>query len=251
MTDRPAEETRIHTRLLRFTLAVEDCRAYWEHVDPAAPVAPSTQAFEEHWFGAKSQARVKITLANLHARFDAFPSALAALCLWRPSSPDTRRAICHWHTQLADPLYRAFTGEFLVQRRDGPRAEIDRDRVAYWVDEQQPGRWASATLQGGWASKLLTTAHDAGLVGATADPRPLTYPKVPDDALAYQLHLLREVEFEGTLTDNPYLASVGLTGGFLEDRLRGLDGVDFRRMGDLTDFNFHAPDLRTWAEGIR
>ena len=122
--------------------------------------------------------------------------------------------------------------------------------MAYWVDEQQPGRWASATLQGGWASKLLTTAHDAGLVGAPADPRPLTYPKVPDNALAYLLHLLREVEFEGTLTDNPYLASVGLTGGFLEDRLRRLAGIAYRRMGDLPAFSFRAPALRTWVEGL-
>ncbi|MCX5953197.1 MAG: hypothetical protein NTZ40_06835 [Cyanobacteria bacterium] len=36
------------------------------------------------------------------------------------------------------------------------------------------------------------------------------FPLVPDDALTYLLHLLREVDFEGTVLANPYLRSVGL-----------------------------------------
>ncbi|HRI08769.1 MAG TPA: hypothetical protein PKW35_13185, partial [Nannocystaceae bacterium] len=41
MTARPAEETRVHTRLLKATLETEDARAYWQRVDPAhLPVHP-------------------------------------------------------------------------------------------------------------------------------------------------------------------------------------------------------------------
>ena len=247
MNARPREETKVHTRLLRFTLGTEDSRAYWEQVDPddASPII--ARAYEQHWFGSKSQARVETTIANMRARYDAFPDALEVLRTWRFMSPDTRRLICHWHLQLSDPIYRAFTGRFLVTRRGSLRAEIDRDLVVQWVEDEHPGRWAVSTRIG-WASKLLTTAFDAHLVGSTKDPRPLRYPKVPDDALAYAMHLLRGIALEGSLVDNPYLASVGLSGGFLEDRLRSLPGITYGRMGDLIDFEFDAPDLRAWAE---
>ena len=51
-----------------------------------------------------------------------------------------------------------------------------------------------------------------------------------------------------TLTDNPYLASVGLFDGFLDQRLRALAGVTYRRMAHLTDFEWDASSLATWAE---
>ena len=79
------------------------------------------------------------------------------------------------------------------------------------VADQGPGRWTMATKVQ-FASKLLSAAYAAGLVASRRDPRPLTVPRVPDDALEYLLYLLREVEFEGTLLDNPYVASVGLDG---------------------------------------
>lgn len=246
---RPAEETAIHTRLLRFTLGIDESRAYWAHVDPddgADTPARALTAFEHHWFGTRTQARVEGIVGYLRPRYDAFPEALGVLRRWPRMDPDTRRAICHWHTQLADPLYRTFTGDFLVARRGHARPTIDRDRVVGWVDEVQPGRWAASTrIQ--WASKLLSAAHEAGLVGGTRDPRPLTWPRVPDAALAYLLHLLRGVDFEGALLDNPYLASVGLTGPALDDRLRTLPGVEHRRMGDLTEMHWAAPDLDAWA----
>ena len=67
---------------------------------------------------------------------------------------------------------------------------------------------------------------------------------------AQNKHLLRGVSFDGTMTDNPYLASVGLVGPVLEDRLRSLAGVSFSRMGDLIEFHWKAPDLMTWAEAL-
>ena len=99
-----------------------------------------------------------------------------------------------------------------------------------------------------FASKLLSAASEAGIISAKRDPRSLLLPKVPDLALAYLLYLLRGTRFEGTLTENPYLASVGLSEGFLDQRLRALPGITFRRMAHLTEFEWDAPTLSAWAQ---
>ena len=245
------EETVVHTRLLRFTLGIEESRAYWRRVDPddgLEGAARALRAFESHWFGLRSQARVETIVANLRPRYDAFRPALDALRAWTAHGdmePDTRRLICHWHTQLADPMYRAFTGEFLVERRFLSSPAVTRDRVVEWVERRAPDRWA-VTTRTQWASKLLSAAFEAGLLQTNRDPRLPVWPRVSDDALLYLLHLLRALEFEGALLDNPYLASVGLAGGALGDRLRGLDGVRYARMGDLAELEFDAPPLAPW-----
>ena len=95
-----------------------------------------------------------------------------------------------------------------------------------------------------FASKLLSAAYSATVVTSNRDPRPIGMPRVPDEALEYLLYLLRETEFEGSLLDNPYLSSVGLEGAILEERLRGLPGLAFRRQGDLIDFGWRHHDLR-------
>jgi hypothetical protein len=244
---RPAEVTDVHTRLLKCALIVPESRAWWQHVDPTSRVHPAAQAFEEFWFGAKSQGRVKVLISNLRARYDAFPAALAVLKGWPDMDPESRTAICHWHLQLADPLYRAFAGDYLPERRMGARAEIRQDQVVSWVSQQGPGRWTMSTrIQ--FASKLLSCAFTAGLVAGRRDPRPLSFPRIPDPALGYLLHLLREVDYEGTMTDNPYLRSVGLESGVLEDRLRGLPELHYRRLGDHVDFGWRFGDLAAWAE---
>ena len=97
------------------------------------------------------------------------------------------------------------------------------------------------------ASKLLTAAHGAGLVASTRDPRPLAYLRVEAVALGYLLYLLRGIEFEGTLLDNPYVGSLGLQGEALEDSLRQVPGLRFRRQGNLLDFGWTYPDLASWA----
>ncbi|HSP79852.1 MAG TPA: DUF1819 domain-containing protein [Myxococcaceae bacterium] len=243
-----SEETEIHTRLLRLALGVEESRAYWASVEPSVPAAPrALLAFEQRWFGAKSLERVRTLLSNFAARYDAFPEALGVLRRWREMTPQTRQLLCHWHLQLSDPLYRRFTGDFLVARRAGAQPKLDRDVVLRWLKREFPERWGESTLIQ-FASKLLSAASEAGLVSPRKDPRSLLYPKVPDEALAYLLHLLRGLSFQGTLTDNPYLASVGLTEGFLDQRLRALPGLGFRRMGHLTEFDWAAPSLAAWAE---
>lgn len=242
--ERAAEVTEIHTRLLRCSLEVEPARAYWRHAgtDPIT----AERAFEQYWFGARSLPRVRVLLANMRARFDAYPSALAVLGRWTTMDLATRRAICHWHLQLSDPLYRAFTGGFLAVRHQRQEPQVRRQGVIHWIDEQAPGRWTTSTrIQ--FASKLLTAAHDAELVSGTRDPRPLVFPMVTDVALTYLLYLLRDVAFEGSLLRNPYLASVGLEGSKLDGRLRGLSGLSFARQGDVHELQWSFASLAEWA----
>lgn len=247
---RPAEVTAVHTRILRCTLAVGDARAYWGVPDLGPVAGRADRAFKEYWFGARSHARVEVLLANLRLRFDGYPEALAVLRAWPDMDPATRAVVCHWHLQLVDPLYRAFTGDFLAKRRAGERPEVTRALAAAWVGEQDSGKW-TMTTRIEFASKLLSAAAEAGIVGARIDPRPLRVPRVPDDALLYLLHLLRTVDFDGTLIDNPYLASVGLTGDALATRLRTLPGVRYARQGDLHDVVWEHDSLSSWFASVR
>lgn len=239
-----AEETRVHTRILKCALEEQDARAYWQHASETTEV-DAEKAFEGYWFGARSLARVKVLLTNFRHRFDAFPPSLSVLHNWVDMSPDTRRLICHWHLQLSDPMYREFSGELLAQRRASHKPELTRDIVLSWVDPKSDA-WTMATkIQ--FASKLLSAAYAAGLVGSTRDPRPLLFPRVPDDALEYLLYLLRNIRFEGSLTDNPYLRSVGLDADFLGSRLRSCPNVGLQRSGSLAEFSWRHESLEDWA----
>jgi hypothetical protein len=245
--ERLSEVTDTHTRLLRLALGVEESRSYWEHVDPAVPAGDrALLAFEQRWFGSKSLERVRFLLASFADRYDAYPEALGVLRRWRAMDAATRQVVCHWHLQLSDPLYRRFTGKFLVERRGLRDPKVDRDIALRWVKSEFPGRWSEATCVQ-FASKLLSAASEAGVISPKRDPRALLLPKVPDVALAYLLHLLRGLRFAGTLTENLYLASVGLVEGFLDQRLRALPGMTFRRMAQLTEIEWDAPTLGAWA----
>jgi hypothetical protein len=234
----------MHTRLLKCALEVEDSRAYWDRTDGTEKIV-AKQAFDEYWFGARSLSRVEVLLANFRARFAEFPSALRVLHNWSDMAPDTRKLICHWHVQLTDPLYRSFTGDYLLERRAHSRVQITRDLVIAWIGKHGAERWTTSTrIQ--FASKLLSCVYSAGLVSSNRDPRPLTLPRVSDDALGYIIYLLRRVEFAGTLLDNPYLASVGLSGTYLEERLRTFPGMQFRRQANLIDFGWRHEDLDEW-----
>ena len=244
--DGAGEVVVIHTRLLRLALGVEDARRYWEHVDRAVTGAARTeQAFEQRWFGAKSLERVRYLLAAFQFRYDAFPQALAALVRWRAMDTASRTMVCHWHLQLSDPIYRRFSDELLNQRRVMANPKIDRDAVLRWVKATYPDKWGEATCVQ-FASKLLSAALEAGLV-SRRDPRALLVPKVTDQALTYLLYLLREIRFEGSLDDNPYLRSVGIDAHLLAARVRTLPGVTLHRMMHLTDFSWSHPDLASWA----
>ncbi len=245
MSEAPQGVQQVHTRLLKCALGVDDARAYWARAHQ--PVS-AERAFEDYWFGAKSIARVKVLLTNFRARFDAFPESLPVLRTMTMSA-STRSAICHWHLQLADPLYRAFTGTFLPERQHLLRREFTRDLVIGWVEDQGPGRWTASTrIQ--FASKLLSAAFSAGLLTRNRDPRTPIWPPIEDRALEYLLHLLRGVKMQGTLLDNPYLTSVGLSGNDLEERLRRLPSIKFTRQGSLVDMVWHHSSLTAWAASI-
>lgn len=238
------EVVQEHSRLLKCALQAEESRAYWERRRGGPPTA--LEAFEGYWFGAKSLPRVEVLLANFRHRYEAFPPSLEALAAWRGMSGQTRRVICHWHLQLADPLYRRFTGTFLPERREGPRRSVTRDLALRWVEDHGPAGWTHGTkLQ--FASKLLSSAYSAGLVDSNRDPRPLALPRVEEEALEYLLYLLREIRFDGTLLDNPYLRSVGIDADDLERRLAASPALRLERQASLVDFRWAHSDLPTWA----
>jgi hypothetical protein len=244
---RPAEATVVHTRILRCTLAPDDCYAYWRNVDPGVP--PSERApiaFRERWFGVKSEARVRTLVPDMVERFDSYPSALALLRALGPIPSRLRPLLCHVHVQLADPVYRRFTGELLPRRRREGYRTIDRDTVVRWVDELEPGRWGAATRIK-FASNLLAAAHEVGLVGSTRDPRPLVVPFVPEVVLGYVLYLLREVRFEGTLVDNPYLRSLGVEGDAPSVALARVPGVRLAELGGARELTFLQPSLLAYG----
>lgn len=244
-----AEIDKFHTRLLRVSLALEESRAYWDRMTLETPKLKRAElAFENRWFGSKSMARVQRLLAEFGHRYDDYPAAIAVLLQWQPRDLITRQNICHWHLQLTDPMYRAFTGTFLEERRSHPNASINRDIVARWVSQNLTSEWASATVLR-MATALITCATAAGLCDRAGTDRTLTYPKVTDAALTYWLYFLRGVTFQGTVLNNPYFASVGLSDRFLEQRLRQLSGLGFSRMGDLHEFDWRYANIQAWAIG--
>ena len=136
-----SETTESHTHLLRCALALDESRAYWARVDSDDSRPRAEVAFEEYWFGAKSLPWVKLLIANMRVRFDAFPDALAVLQRWHDMLPETRAAICHWHVQLTDPIYRRFSGDYLTERHHALRPEVRRTSVISWLADQVPEGW--------------------------------------------------------------------------------------------------------------
>ena len=245
MSEAPAEESTMHTRIMKCALQVDESRAYWAHAD-ARSEPSSTEAFERYWFGAKTMPRVKVLLSNMRARYSAYPNALWVLHRWPAMEPSIRRLITHWHVQLSDPLYRAFTADYLVERRGLPDPSVSRAAVIRWVEGQGPTRWTHAShVQ--FASKLLSSAFAAGLVGSARDPRPVTLPRVDLLALEYLLHLLREVRIEGSLVDNPYARSVGIEPADLGAELRRSETIEVQALGSVTELHFRFGSLRDWA----
>jgi hypothetical protein len=254
MLERATEVTEPHTQLLRVTLEVDNARVYWQRAtNPPAVSAEqeAERAFVEFWFGTKSMQRLRNLIAAFRARFAVFPGALEALQAWPDMDRQTRVLVCHWHLQLSDPLYRRFTGDYLVERRQGGRGTVSRGPVLRWMGEVDVDeRWSAAT-RAGFASKLLSAAHAAGLVDSVRDPRGLSLPRVPAAALGYLMYLLRSVQFAGSLHANPYLRSVGLEGGSVDDKLRAVAGLSCRRVGDLSDFTWDYESLADWVRHTR
>ncbi len=244
---RLTETNDVHTRLLRLTLAVEESRAYWTHGDPLRdPQAEAQQAFEQRWFGAASLVRTRQLLTYMRARFGRSPEGFAVLRGLAKAEQTTRRLLCHWHLQFDDPIYRTFTDEYLLDRRELGAPTLTRDQVVGWLETQFPGRWGAQTLAQ-YGRKLLTAASEAGLVTARIDPRKLLWPTVSDQALTYLFYFLRDADFAGTLTDNPYLRCVGLAGPVLGDRVRRLPDLRWSHVGNVDEFTWAHENLAAWA----
>ena len=247
MTQHMKEMGEVHARLIKAGLEIDASRAYWAHADGRRAVR-AQEAFDGYWFGARSLDRVKDLLSNMQVRYDAYPDALVTLNRWNDMAPDTRRLICHWHLMLADPVYRAFVGNFLPERLDRGVNDVRADVVTAWIARFAGERWTTPTRKR-IASSLMSAARDAGLTEPGREPRPLTLPRVPDEALTYLLYLLRGVAIDGTLLKNPYLASVGLSGDALVSRLRSLRDLTYARQANLTDIVWKYPNVRAWADG--
>lgn len=241
-----SEITEVHTHLLRLMLSVSDCDSYFESVDATLTGEARVEAaFEGRWFGPKSLARVRTLLANMALRFDRFPQALAVLQAYR-IPPGWRALVCHWHLQLADPVYRAFTGSFLPERVEAGVETLDRGAAARWVTELGAGRWSPVTNQK-FASNLLGAAHEAGLLEGRRDPRRIALPAPGDLALGYLLYLLRGVDFKGTLSENAYLASVGVRADDFVGRCGRAAGVRVLGKGSVHSVEWAYDDLWAWA----
>jgi hypothetical protein len=241
-----AEVTEVHSRLLRCSLCADESRAYWSNIDPDRSRDSAVHAFAQSWFGAKSEPWTTELLSNMRLRFDTFPESLRVLAGWRAMRFETRRLICHLHVQLTDPLYRTFTGAFLPARRESIRPSVQRQTVIDWVAEFGPPRWALKTqLQ--FATRLLSCSLAAGLLGGNRDPRDAVTPHVPDEVLTYLLYLLRDLSFDGTLIDNPYLASLGVIGRVVDERFNTLSSIHFRRIGSTFEIGWIYPNLERWA----
>lgn len=245
--ERPSEATEYQTRLLRCSIEVEHSRSYWKHVQQAATEGTAEVAFNRYWFGARSMPRVELLLTNFRERFDAFPPALQVLHRWNSLDSVERRVICHWHLQLADRLYRKFTGNWLVKQRRQSRTAVVRDSVVHWIEDIVPRRWSLSTRIR-FAQRLVHAAVEAGLLKGKRDPRQLQIPRVSDEALTYILYLLRGIRFQGSLPDNPYLLSVGISGSNMERRLRALPAFRFCKQGDLFEFDWRHDGLWDWAD---
>lgn len=243
MSERPTEVTALHTRLLRVTLEVESSVAFWSQADPALSHAQlATQAFEGSWFGKRSAPRTRKLVDELASRFFPFPQALAVLAGWNDMAPAVKSVVCHWHVQLTDAVYRRFSGELLTELRGPEGAVITRPLVADWIEGLAPGRWSMSTRLK-FSSNLITIGAEAGLIAPSSKERTMRAPDVPDEALAYLLHLLREIDFEGTLLDNPYVRSVGLSPDSIDKALQRLG-----KRQDQPVEDWMAPSLSQWFE---
>lgn len=249
-----AESNNWHSRILRVTLSVEESAVFWERARPDETSGQlNVRAFEERWYGSRSEERVRKLHEDFVARYS-FPGTREALAIWaaRGMPAEARRLVAHWHLQLADPLYRLFTGTWLVERRATGHTTVDRDVVARWLQESLAADYSAATRQM-FAGKLLTAAGQAGLLTA-GTVRTIRFPSCPLEPLGYLLYLLRAVSFEGSFHDNPYLRSMDMVGPRLEGRL--VEGQlagwwRYARMGELVEMQWTWPDVVTWRQEVR
>lgn len=241
-----SETVDAHTRMMKCTLEVEPSRSYWQACASNGSPISKDQAFEKAVFGSKTFLRIERLMADMRHRYDEFPFALEVLGKWNPMELSDRVLICHWHTQLVDPIYRKFTGEYLVERYYGPSGTVDNDLAARWIEVAMPGRWQIPTRKK-IASKMITSARTAGIVASNRNAVTVQFPRVSDLALTYLMYLLKEINYKGTAISNPYLASVGIDSEEAIRRLRKIQHLGFCRQGELISFEWQHSTMLDWA----
>lgn len=244
-----SETVEAHTRMMKCTLEVEPSRSYWKACATNGGPISKEQAFENAVFGSKTYLRIERLMADMRHRYDDFPFALEVLGKWSHMELSDRVLICHWHTQLVDPIYRKFTGEYLVERYFGPSGTVDNDLAYHWIEVEVPGRWQIPTRKK-IASKMLTSAQTAGIVSPNRNLKTIKFPRVSDLALTYLMYLLKEISYAGTAINNPYLASVGIDSEEAIRRLRKIQHLGFCRQGELISFEWHYSNMLDWATAI-
>jgi BrxA len=200
------EVTTPHTGLLRLGLALQQSLAFWRKATTDLPTKELVQeAYQQKWFGQVTEARNRYLVAHLAKRF---PYAIRrSLNLKASSDMQRNQLVCHWHLQLTDPLYRSYTGEFLLSCWSNPTTSVTLDESAHWVKNQPLSQdWKAVTIRR-LASGLLSAATDAGLCqGSGKTERELRLPNVTEDDLNYLQRLLKASECQTPL---PYHLSVG------------------------------------------
>ncbi len=188
-------------------------------------------------------------MGDMALRFDRFPEAIALLHRLGSLPATLRPLLCHLHVQLADPLYRRFSGELLPHRRAQGLLTLDRATVARWVDALEPGRWSPVTCLK-FASNLLATAQGAGLVSGRRDPRTTPVPAASELIVGYALYLLRGVANDGSLTDNAYLRSLGIDASSFKAIAPQVPGIRYRSLGGTEELVFLEPSLGVWGADV-
>lgn len=221
-----------------------------------AAVAPGQEELDlQAIWPTKSEARLPLLRRQMDRRFAAYPHAHATLHEWSNGAgifPGLHALICHWHLQLADPIYRAFT-VWLRQLSQVTLRDVNDDFLQAFASDS----WSASTrLQ--LASKLLSAVCEAGLISSGRATRQVLVPHVTDAAVAYVVHLIEGIEYEGTAIDNPYMASVGIDRSRLEkipsirigrkrvSLAEPFDPLSFAHMTPLPPQDLSQRDFRVW-----
>lgn len=195
------EEQTPHTGLLRLGLAVPASRIYWERAGSGLEI-PNRQ---ESWYPKLSAQRERYLLRQMQRRF---PHPWPAEILSRPTL--TANLVCHWHLQLTDPLYRHYTGDYLLKCWSSGTPAVSLEGTAAWVEKSPVAAdWKPNTVRR-LASGLMSSASAAGLCDRRGrSERELRLPVVSAADLHYLNDLLDRAQ---SLGDRSYYrVSVGLT----------------------------------------
>lgn len=204
-----------HTGLLRYGLAVEQSKVFWQKADQDWPLGELRQrAVRQSWFPGLSPTRTRYVVAQQMKRF---PLEARKLLRFAAFEEDHRnRLVCHWHLQVTDPVYRDYTAGFLLHRWTTLDTHVSLESTIRWVEKQPlAAGWQPITVRR-LASGLLSAATEAGLcVGIGKEERTLRLPPVDRQDRSYLAGLLKIADALGNA--KTYLMSVGQSAIDLEE----------------------------------